>query len=182
MFGFCTRSLYVFFAFAPLLAIISPPQTTAHPAQQSQSTEISRIYVDAKSGRIHIVDVSMKDVEVLPDKDQVDAAQPKLADDNLTAGWLIESKVDDGTSYPIPLCLAIYREGRVIRRFTTGMAIGDWQFVNAATQVAFSTNTLHGDHPAHFELRDVLSGKLLSQYDQDSSLPAPDWTKGISGN
>ena len=162
-------------SFAALISVLVPLVV----AQSVQPVTLTKIYVDAKSGRVHLVDSSAKDFEISPDKDQADAAQPKLADDHRTAGWLIESKVDDGTSYPIPLCLVIYRDAKIIRRFPTDMAIGDWQFVAGAKQVAFSTNTLHGDHPAHLELHQIANGKLLAQYDQIPGSHSPDWAKEI---
>lgn len=176
---FVTRPLsriFLYFAVSPALISVLVPIVVA---QAGQPVTLTKIYVDAKSGRVHLVDSSAKDFEIPPDKDQVDVAQPRLADDHRTAGWLIESKVDDGTSYPIPLCLVVYRDAKIIRRFPTDMAIGDWQFVAGAKQVAFSTNTLHGDHPAHLELHDIASGELLAQYDQAPGSHAPDWAKGI---
>ncbi|HET9402354.1 MAG TPA: hypothetical protein VFO34_15525 [Candidatus Acidoferrales bacterium] len=173
-----SRVVLRFTSFAALISVLVPFVV----AQAGQSVTLTKIYVDEKSGRIHIVDSSMKDLEIPPEKDQVDTAQPKIADDHRTAGWLIESKIDDGTSYPIPLCLIIYRDAKIIRRFPTDMTIGDWRFVDGAKQVALYTDTLHGSLAPHYELRDVSTGRLIAKFDGHLGPGSPAWTRGFSEN
>ncbi len=146
--------------------------------QSAKSTSVTRVYSDP-AGRVHIVDSDGNDVTPPLEKDQANATEAKIADDKQTVGWLVEYKIDDGTSYPIALTLVLYRSGKILHRFETSMVIADWQFVEGGRQVAFYTNTLHGDLGAHYELHDVSSGRLLAQYDGHRGAKAPAWARGL---
>lgn len=74
----------------------------------------------------------------------------------------------------------MYRDGRIIRRFPTDLAIGDWHFVEGAKQVALYTDTLHGNLAPRYELHDVVTGKLLAKYEGHLGPRAPAWTKGFA--
>jgi hypothetical protein len=43
------------------------------------------------------------------------------------------------------------------------MLIADWCFIEGGKQVAFFTNTVHGEFAPHYELRDVSFGRLLAK-------------------
>jgi hypothetical protein len=147
-------------------------------AQSAKSTFVTKVYSDS-GGRIHVADSGGNDVAPPAEKDQIDATEAKIADDKQTVGWLVEFKVDDGTSYPIALSLVVYRSGKILHRFETTMVIAGWQFVEGGKQVAFYSATLHGDSGAHFELHDVTTGRLLAQYSGHRGAKAPTWAAGL---
>jgi hypothetical protein len=146
--------------------------------QTPKSTSVTKVYSDP-GGRVHVVDSGGNDVTPPQEKNQIDATEAKIADDKQTVGWLVEFKVDDGTSYPIALSLIVYRDGKILHRFETTMVIAGWQFVGGGKQVAFYTTTLHGDSGAHYELHDVTSGHLLAQYNGHRGAEAPAWAAGL---
>jgi hypothetical protein len=107
--------------------------------------------------------------------------EPRIAADRRTVGWLALYP-DCCQSYPIPLALAVYRDGRVLRSFTgAGMPIWHWCFVDAGTRVAFVQRPTHGAAPDHYELRDIASGRLLAEFDhaEDDATPLPAWAHGV---
>ena len=113
-------------------------------------------------------------------RDQVRFDAATISDDGTTVGWLALYP-NCCTSYPIPLALVIYRNGKIIRRFDgNGMAIWVWQFEAGGRQVAFEQETVHGHAGVHYELRDIDSGSLLAEYDGDPAEDAPDWVRDVT--
>jgi len=109
--------------------------------------------------------------------------EARIAPDRATVGWLA---LYPGCcqSYPIPLELALYRDGRVLRSLTgAGMPIWHWRFVDDGRAVAFVQRPTHGAAPDHYELRDVASGRLLGEVDRDDgdTTPLPAWARGLDG-
>ena len=109
-------------------------------------------------------------------------AQPRIAPDGRTVGWLA---LYPGCcqSYPLPLALVLYRDGRVLRTMTgAGMPIWQWRFVHAGRDVAFVQRPSHGAAPDHYELRAVASGRLRAQFDhsEEDGAPLPSWTRGLA--
>lgn len=108
-------------------------------------------------------------------------AEPRIAADRRTVGWLA---LYPGCcqSYPIPLALVVYRDGRVLRSFTgAGMPVWHWNFIDGGLQVAFVQRPTHGAAPDHYELRDIASGRLLAELDHDDgdAAPLPAWARGV---
>ena len=145
---------------------ISPAATTI---------TITSITVD-EAGAVRLVRSDGKEVVPPKEPDQVGSSSPLLAGNKQAAGWLVDS-ANCCTSYPISLKLIIYRPGRPLRRFGSEMGIFDWCFVAGGRQVAFYTDTVHGNFAPHFELRDVESGRLLSQWDGHLTPRSPSWTR-----
>lgn len=107
--------------------------------------------------------------------------EPRIAADRRTVGWLA---LYPGCcqSYPIPLALVVYRDGRVLRSFTgAGMPVWHWRFVGGGQQVAFVQRPTHGAAPDHYELHDTASGRLLAEFDhaEDDATPLPAWAHGV---
>jgi len=127
-----------------------------------------------------IVDSDGKVIIPPPEKGQAGVDFLKIADDKHTAGWLVDEKIDDGTSYPIALTLVVYRSGKILHRFGDGMVIANWCFLEGGEQVAFYTNTLHGDLAPHYELHGVASGRLVGKYDGHPGPHAPAWTRDLA--
>lgn len=135
------------------------------PGSFAQATEhlIDKVYVDA-SGAVHVLERGGALKTVGKAKDQVGAAMVKIAKDRKTAGWTAEYP-NGGTSYPIPMALVIYHDGRIRQRLHDGMMVYDWRFWAGGQQVAFCTGTTHGPSTGHCELHDVESGRTLATAD-----------------
>jgi hypothetical protein len=56
------------------------------------------------------------------------------------------------------------------------MMIVSWLFQENGTQVAFNSNTVHGDLAPHYELRDVETGRLIEKWEGHLTDSAPEWT------
>jgi hypothetical protein len=74
--------------------------------------------------------------------------------------------------------LVVYSPNR-LRYFGGEALIGDWRFLEGGTQVAFCSNSPHGDNTPHYELRDVETGRLIGKWDGHLTEKAPAWTKGM---
>src|ERR1700674_47784 len=156
------------------------PAISAAPAQTGKTVTLAKIYTDSATGRVHIVDSDGKVIIPPPEKGQAGVDFLKIADDKHTAGWLVDEKIDDGTSYPIALTLVVYRSGKILHRFGDGMVIANWCFLEGGEQVAFYTNKLHGDLAPHYELHGVASGRLVEKYDGHPGPHAPAWTRDLA--
>src|SRR5262249_21090826 len=74
---------------------------------------------------------------------QVEFKDVVISPDRRTVGWLAMYS-NCCTSYPIPLALVLYSDGKT-REFTgTGLPIWRWAFQNEGKQVAFEQETVHG--------------------------------------
>ena len=134
---------------------------------------IANMRADA-NGRVHIVGSSGQEVLMPKEKGQVGVESLQVAPNKRTAGWLVDND-NCCTSYPIALTLIIYRVGKPLLRLGDGMMICDWKFVNDGSQVAFSTNTVHGDFAPHYELHEVANGKVLAKLNGHLDANAPEW-------
>jgi hypothetical protein len=106
--------------------------------------------------------------------DQVGYDQVAISPDRRLVGWLALYP-NCCTSYPIPLALVVYSNGKT-RRFTgNDLPVWRWRFEAAGRQVAFEQETVHGATGVHYELRDVSTGRLIDQYNPTSPRnPTPD--------
>lgn len=154
------------------------------PLSYPQKTErlIDRVYVDSNCV-VHIVEHSGSDKSIPKEKDQVGTDMVKIAEDRKTAGWTAEYP-NCCTSYPIPLVLVIYRDGRVRHRLGDGMMIYDWKFRQGGRQIAFCSGTVHGPTTHHCELHDARTGRTLATVDrawQDSGTEDkyPPWARRL---
>ena len=112
---------------------------------------------------------------------QAEFREPRIAPDGRTVGWLA---LYPGCcqSYPVPLALVLFRDGKVLRSITgAGMPIWHWHFVEGGRDVAFVQRPTHGAAPDHYELRDVASGRLLAECDHEdgAAAPLPHWARGV---
>ncbi len=87
----------------------------------AQSVRIASVDVDS-NGVIQVVTTGGEQLNPPTEPDQISLASPKLAEDERTAGWLVNDE-NCCTSYPIPLELAIYRDGKITHRFRPGQSI-----------------------------------------------------------
>jgi hypothetical protein len=135
------------------------PRAVAHG---STATFIASVKVGPDE-QVHLVYGDGHEAIAPKERDQVDCASAKIAEDKRTAGWLVDFN-NCCTSYPVPLVLIVYRDGKIVQRFDEG-PIWDWQFLKSGKQVAFWAGPTHGAFTPHFELHDVRSGRLLAEWD-----------------
>jgi len=98
------------------------------------------------------------------EKDQEGAEKIQVAADGKTVGWLVESSACC-VSYPVPLELVLWRNGRILRRVHPGMAVWSWAFLENGNKVAFRMSPLHGGWSGECVLLDTSSGKTLDSWD-----------------
>jgi hypothetical protein len=146
----------------------------------AQSEHVTRAFV-GEDGLIHILNadgrefVATKEDNPYPDlrKDpganQESVGIPKIAADGRTVGWIVNFG-NCCTSYPIPLMLVIYRDGKVLQRLSAGdwPMIWDWHFVAGGKQVEISTGPLHGEGGGS-ERYVVATGQLIHRH--EANLP-----------
>jgi len=125
-------------------------------------------------GIVHILHSGGVEFIAPKEKEQVSTGSSSIADDKSAAGWLVFYE-NCCTSYPIPLGLLVYRPGRPLRRFGDGMFIVDWSFLPGGKQVAFYTNTVHGDFAPHYELHDIETGRLIGKWEGHPNGKSPAW-------
>ncbi len=116
-----------------------------------------------EDGQLRIMTVAGQTIEPPKEREQVGFAKPQISHDGGAVGWLAEYP-NCCTSYPIPLQLIILRNGS-LRTFTgNGLPIWHWGFQAGGSQFAFQQETVHGGLGVHYELREVISGSLLAEY------------------
>ena len=153
-------------------------QVISESFQQESPTVVERAYADA-GGNVHVVLRDGRDDKISKEKDQVGGRSIRIAVDKKTVGWTVLYE-NCCTSYPIPLLLVIYRDGKVQQRLDTGgLMIYDWRFWSGEKQVAFCTGTVHGDSGGHCELHDVKSGRALAVIDGHLGEESPLWARGL---
>jgi len=103
--------------------------------------------------------------EIVPKKEseQVGFSKPQISEDGRVVGWLAEFS-NCCTSYPIPLKLMIYSNGRVHALTGSGLPIWHWAFQAGGKRVALEQETVHGGLGVHYELRNVATGRLIAEY------------------
>ena len=128
--------------------------------------------IDA-SGRLRIVTAGGK--IILPRRltTQVGFDMVAISPDGRVVGW-VALYPNCCTSYPIPLTLVLYANGKTRTLTGSGLPIWRWRFEADGKQVAFEQETVHGGLGTHYELRDVATGRLVEEYSpqKDDAGPA----------
>ncbi|HTV14249.1 MAG TPA: hypothetical protein VME68_06015 [Acidobacteriaceae bacterium] len=146
-----------------------------------------KAYAD-KKGAVHIIGVDGREQTIDPKKWQAGAGYESVivAPDGKTVGWLADrllSPLEGSTnySYPVALELDVWRDGRVIRKFSpSAYVIQNWIFLKDGEEVAFHTAPPHGQEFFNCTLFDVGTGKQLAQWELDrKDYVVPDWAKGL---
>jgi hypothetical protein len=158
---------------------------------QTGGTAAAETYRQAtidQSGRLRIVTAAGK--VILPRKltTQVGFDMVAISPDGRVVGW-VALYPNCCTSYPIPLTLVLYSNGRTRTLTGSGLPIWLWRFESGGKQVAFEQETVHGGLGIHYELRDVASGGLIEAYnpprdpdaDRGATSAAPKWVTELNG-
>lgn len=157
---------------------------------EAQSTGVKSVIV-GKDGLVHILNndgtefVAPREVspiQILGKNDmQVSVEEPVIAKDGHTVGWLVNFP-NCCTSYPIPLVLVIYRDGKILNHIVpkVGLPPWRWAFLKNGNEVAYYADTVHGNLDPTCELRDVKSGKLLDEWHQGKTKILPEWAESFA--
>jgi hypothetical protein len=127
------------------------------------------IHILRSDGTEFVAPLEVSPVQLVgPDDKQVSVEPPIIADDGRTVGWLVNFP-NCCTSYPIPLVLMIYRDGKVVNQIRSSVQrpIWKWVFIDGGLRVAYYSETVHGGWGRRCELRDVATGKMLDEWDRD---------------
>ena len=135
-------------------------------------TAAAETYVQATIGphsQLRIVTASGK--TILPKRlnrndvfgQQVGFESVAISPDRRVVGWIALYN-NCCTSYLIPLALVLYSDGRTLTLTGRGLPIFQWCFRDNGRQVAFEQEMLHGWEGVHYELHEVNSGRLVSEY------------------
>jgi hypothetical protein len=155
-----------------LLAVALCAVIFASARSGAQST-IASAALDS-GGAIHISYSDGTEIVAPKLQDQVSFGHPRIARDKRTVGWLANYP-NCCTSYPIPMGLIIFRDGKVLRSISPGMPIWHWIFLADGEQVAVYTDTVHGDLNPNYELCDVGSGEAVGSWSPNSTKAQPEW-------
>ena len=141
------------------------------------------------SGVLRILRRNGGAIVVARDSAQVEFDEIAISRGGRAVGWLALYP-NCCTSYPIPLHVTVYANGR-LRTFGDGsLAVSRWKFVADGRRIAFRQETVHGGFGVHYELGDVRSGRLVAQFDPPTDgdgrpLPGhdvPAWVRELDGD
>jgi hypothetical protein len=137
------------------------------------------------TGRVEIVTTTGRTILIPPAKEQVGADDITLAPDGRAVGWTAMYP-NVATSYPIPLELLVYADGKLHRFRGNELPIWRWRFSGDGTEVAFEQETVHGGIGVHYERRRVRDGRLVAQFTPEAdgygrriSAEGPAWTRDL---
>jgi hypothetical protein len=201
------QNILLFFcaAFLPMIAYAQAGEkptitvTSVPGAIPANNALIVKCYVEeAKqrpeydTGNLHIIYSDKTEViEKIPPKikstakdivmNQEGIAAPVVAPDKRTIAWT-ETFDNRGTSYSIPMVLAIYQSSKKVLHIQQGQMVWYWTFLDGGKKIAAVWGTTHGKEIGDYQLYDVRTGRLLSQalgdMDTQSLKPnAPKWAK-----
>jgi hypothetical protein len=115
-----------------------------------------------QSGRVRVTTDDGRLLSPVPEDDQVEAGQPKIAPDHRSVGW-VALYANCCTSYPLPLKVVILHNGR--RHVLEGLAsIWYWDFQDGGKVVAAREELPHGGQGLHYDRWDVVTGRRVADY------------------
>ena len=119
----------------------------------------------AENDRVQILLGDGRRIEMEPEPEQTGCRDVAVSPDRNAAGWLVEQP-SGSTSYSVPFTLVVFRPGKPLQHFGSGMMLYDWSFVGDGNQVEFSSGPLHGpgvEHPTH-EIWDIRTHRKIKQW------------------
>jgi len=131
---------------------------------------ISRAFT-AKDGAVRVVERSGATKSIALEPKQVGTEHLRIAPDRRTVGWsvLIENCC---TSYPVPVTVNVYRDGKKVSISPDGLMVWEWRFVGRGDRIAVLYGPVHG-YAAGANLYDTRNGKLLASC--NTPCKAPRW-------
>jgi hypothetical protein len=144
----------------------------------AQIVKIAKGYADG-SGALHVVTADGRDIGVPKEKAQTGAEEIKISADRQTIGWLVVYPNPDSDRAWEKLYgkLVLWRDGKVLQRYSTEQVFWSWDFWQEGKQVRFHTGPLHG--AGRFELHDLETGRLVAAVDEDSTQNLPGWAESL---
>ncbi len=138
-----------------------------------------KTYEECAGGEMHLIHGDGSQYQSTAQPGEVGISHPAISEDKTAVGWLVDFD-NCCTSYSLSLPLVVYMPGKPPRTYKgDGRAIFGWHFVAGGKQVAFYQSFPHGNPVAHFELREVATGRLVSKWDDGDAGRRPLWTKGL---
>jgi lysophospholipase L1-like esterase len=158
-------------------------QAIAQALRNTQRGDAEHTYDNAvvdDAGRALVMEADGQAISIPRDSDQVGFDRPAVSADHRSVGWLALYP-NCCTTYPIPLELVVIANG-TRRSFHGALPVWKWTFSADGTQIAFMEGTVHGGGGEHYELRDVLSGRVVSTYDPEPDKPQapPAWVQRLT--
>lgn len=159
-----------------MLGVVAALAGRERTAQQTYR----RADVDS-SGQLRIIVAGGRTIRPPTDRGQVDVGQIAISPDRRTVGW-VALYSNEGPTYPIPLELVLLTAGTARTVVGNGLPIWQWAFSADGRRVVLRQAPLHGAAPAHYELREILTGGLVSSFDAEAapSRALPRWVRGLS--
>lgn len=87
---------------------------------------------------------------------------PKLAEDKRTIAWT-EQFYNYGTSYSIPMVLAVYRSGKNVVEIQQGQMVWDWTFLDKGKHIAAVWGPVHFSDVGDYQLYDTDTGRMIDE-------------------
>ena len=161
------------------------------PTFAQNSPAVTKAYADNK-GSLHIITADGHNHAIPPSQWQAGGGFEaiKVAPDRRTVGWLADQMLDplqanSSDSFPVAQELAIWRDGRVIRRFPApALVIQDWIFLNGSKEAAFHIAPPRGQDFNYACIRfDIDTGKQIAHWALDRrDYVVPDWAEPLLVN
>ncbi len=159
----------------PILLLAAIPLGAGQKRQ-----EYSSLRVDS-TGQLHILTDSGREIIPPKIKYQVAFGEAEISPDHVTVGWFVEYDNSAALGFladPVAGDLVLYRNERVLHRFSAKQSLWGWRFVDEGRRVAYTDGPLHGN-PAECVLRDSNSGTVIERWAFKENAELPDWARGI---
>jgi hypothetical protein len=152
----------------------------ALPAASAAQTTYRRAELDSAS-QLRIVLSNGEILRPAKDSDQVGFEQVAISPDHRIVGW-VALYPNCCTTYPIPLALVLLRPGGQRTEIANAYPIWRWAFTADGQHVAIRQAPVHGDTPTAYELREIVTGRLIASARADSggSSVLPAWTRLVT--
>jgi len=141
---------------------------------------VDHLEVD-ENGAVHVFHTDGTEFKAPKEKGQESSESAQVGEGGHAAGWLATFQVCC-QNYATPGTLIIYRPGKPLQRLGNGMLIEDWVFCADSKQVAFYTNTPHGNLNPRYELHDIETGRLLEKWVGPPTEKSPGWVNWLKSD
>jgi hypothetical protein len=165
------------------LIVVASVLVIGSASRVGAQTMYSRAVLDSTAG-LQLTTSTGRRIFAAKDSGQVGFAAPAISSNRRRVGWLALYP-NCCTSYPIPLKLVVRTADKDHVFEGNGLPIWKWTFVDGGARVAFQQTPVHGDAPAHYELRDAGTGRLIEAFDEAvdparrSASSVPRWVRTV---